>query len=456
MQNTLITREVINKNIKYTGCTDNQDSGKLYDYNDLCREIDRFKNILQYNNAKKGQTIFNFLRGMRAVSLFIASSELGLITCVVDITPNSFNLHFKDKTYIDAKSRSVMPINFAIVDDMSLHKMRSGKVQKRTLYCDLAENVILYDKNFDSSRNNIIDATDDSVVVKTCSSGTTGTPKSISHTHSFICRLARRNSTSFYGNVMSTKIFHHSSSFVTFFLPSIFAERVECVHYEYKKNKFRGGENFLKNIDHIQFPYTSDIKQFLDDTISDTPQLNVYTLAKIDTSWRKYLGVKIKDIISLFGSSETSGPIFTQNLSDQNFEVDRFIDPDSWYDIKISDGKLNLTGDRFERNDDGSYKFLGRDDVATIKGQRISLRTINQQAKDLIGDCHVTLDTKFEKIYLCVWNNQDDLSKQIEKFTSLYSLDIETKIFSESDPPNFMCGIKIDNESIRDYFRYLT
>ena len=53
MQNTLITREVINKNIKYTGCTDNQDSGKLYDYNDLCREIDRFKNILQYNNAKK-------------------------------------------------------------------------------------------------------------------------------------------------------------------------------------------------------------------------------------------------------------------------------------------------------------------------------------------------------------------------------------------------------------------
>ena len=41
-----------------------------------------------------------------------------------------------------------MPINFAIVDDMSLHKMKSGKVQKRTLYCDLAENVILYDKNF--------------------------------------------------------------------------------------------------------------------------------------------------------------------------------------------------------------------------------------------------------------------------------------------------------------------
>ena len=157
------------------------------------------------------------------------------------------------------------------------------------------------------------------------------------------------------------------------------------MYYQYKKKKFRGGENFLENIDHIQFPYTSDIQKFLDNTISNTPQLNVYTLAKIDKSWRKYLGVKIKDIVSLFGSSETSGPIFTQNLSDKNFEVDRFIDPDSWYNIKIIDGKLNLTGDRFERNDDGSYKFLGRDDVATIKGEKISYTTINQQERNLIG-----------------------------------------------------------------------
>ena len=454
MQSTLITREAINKNIKYTGCTDNNDNDIVYDYDDLCREIDRFKNILQHNNAKKGQSIFNFLRGMRSLSLFFASSELGLVTCVVDISPSSYDLHFANKEYIDAKSKSVMPINFVIVDDMSLNKMGRGK--KRTFYCDLAENVILYDEDFDSSPNNTINATDESTIVKTCSSGTTGTPKSISHSHSFIYNVAKRNSKSFYGNVMSTKIFHHSSSFATFFLPSVLADNVEFIHHEYKRDKYRHGENFLKNIDHIQLPYPNDVRKFLEDTTSDTPNLNVYTLSKMKKSYKKYLGKKVKDVISLFGSSETSGPIFTQNLSDDHYEVDRFIDPDGWYDIKIIDGKLNLTGDKFECNDDGSYKFLGRDDVVTIGGQDISLLTINQQANKLIGDCHVTLDTKFQKVYLCVWNDEDDLSKQIEEFTSLYSLDIEVKTFSKDYSVNFYCGIKIDNESIRDHFRWLT
>tara|TARA_B100000212_G_scaffold287989_1_gene228942 strand:+ start:5213 stop:6547 length:1335 start_codon:yes stop_codon:yes gene_type:complete len=444
MPNTLITRDVINKNIKYTGCYGNNDSDKLYDYDDLCREIDRFKNILLHNNAQKGQTVYNFLRGTRSTSLFFAAAELGLITCITDVTKSSRKLFFENDEYIDAKTRSVMPIDFVFEDK------EVGKSEKRKMYCDVADKVIVYDKDFDCSYNNIINATDDTVIAKTCSSGTTGTPKSISHTHSFICKLAKRNSKSFYGNVLSTNIFHHGSSFATFFLPSLLADQVEFIRYDYMK------EYDMKDIDHVQFPYTNYIKRFLRQSTSDTPQLNIYTLAKIDKSWKKYLGVKMKDIISLFGSSETSGPIFTQNLTDDSFEVDRFVDPDGWYDPKVIDGKLNLTGDRFEYNDDGSYKFLGRDDVVTIGGQDISLLTINQQAKELIGDCHVTLDTKFQKVYLCVWNDEDDLSKQIEKFTSLYTLDIETKIFPRNGEFIFLCGIKIDNESIRDHFRWLT
>jgi len=482
----LITREVINKNIKYGGIGDRN---TLYDFEFLSQEIDRFKNLLQHNKAQKGQTVYNSLRGMRSVSLFFAASELGLITCVIDVTKSSFQLHFQNKKYIDAKTKSVMPIDFIFLDEKSLYKMRDGNINKLKYYTDIAEKVIEYDENFDCTYNDTINATEDTVVVKTCSSGTTGTPKAISHTHSFICRVAKRNSHYFYGNVMSTKIFHHGSSFATFFLPSLLADKVERIHYEYKKYNYRGGDNFLKNIDHIQFPYTNDIKKFLKDTTSDTPQLNIYTLAKMDKTWKKYLGSKMKDIISLFGSSETSGPIFVQNLSDENFEVDRFVDPDGWYDVKIVDGKLNLTGDLFERNDDGSYKFLGRDDVVTIQGQEISLKKINQEAKKLIGRCVVTIDTKLDKVYLCVFNNyQDtrwigedrvslyrhlyesepnqwfnqeketdvDLAEQIEKFTSLYPFEIQSKIFPEKDTGKFMCGIKIDHEAIRDRFRWLT
>ena len=453
MQNTLITREVINKNIKYGGIGSNN---TLYDYDYLCKEIDRFKNILQHNNAQTGQSVFNFLKGIKSVALFFASSELGLVTCVIDICPKTHQLYFQKENYLDAKSKSVMPINFVFLDKISIEKLKEEKSNKQKLYSELAEKVIVYDEHFDCSYNDTINAVGDSILIKSCSSGTTGTPKSISHSHSFICKVAKRNSKSFYGSVMCTRIFHHGSSFATFFLPTILSDRVDCIYYSYDKAKYRQQEDYLKIIDHIQFPYPTDIKEFFKKTPSLYPQLNVYTLAKIHTGWKKHLGKKVKDIISLFGSSETSGPIFTQHLSDENFEQDRFIDPDGWYDPKIIDGKLNLTGDRFEYNDDGSYKFLGRDDIVTIQGQQISLQEINYQAKKHIGYCHVTIDTVYDKVYLCIWNDEDDLSDEIEKFRSLYSLVFQTKFFSRIMDNKFLCGIKIDNEAIRDHFRWLT
>ena len=117
---------------------------------------------------------------------------------------------------------------------------------------------------------------------------------------------------------------------------------------------------------------------------------------------------------------------------------------------------MNLTGDRFEYNDDGSFKFLGRDDTVTIQGQEISLKEINDQARNIIGFSQVTIDTREQKIYLCIWCDNEgkythvNLTKNIEKFKSIYNLDISHKIMDFS---RFMCGIKIDNEAIRDYFR---
>jgi len=119
MQSTLITREVINKNIKYGGIGSNN---TLYDYDYLCKEIDRFKNILQHNNAQAGQSVFNFLKGIKSVALFFASSELGLVTCVIDICPKTHQLYFQKENYLDAKSKSVMPINFVFLDKISIEK----------------------------------------------------------------------------------------------------------------------------------------------------------------------------------------------------------------------------------------------------------------------------------------------------------------------------------------------
>ena len=434
---------------------------RIRDYDYLREDIDRFKNMLVDHGAVAGQTVFNFLKDSRIISSFIACCELGLITCVCDIAQSTVDLYWQMK-HIDAKNKSISPINFVLNDERKLRDETKTK-----MYIELAETVIQYDKDYDCSYNNKINATNDSVLMMCCSSGTTGTPKPISHTHSFMYELGKRNSKDFYGGVMYTKLFHHGSSFATFFLPALMAEKVERIYININKlmrtlmmegsiNNNIAEEDFIKNIDHIQFPYTEDIIEWRKQNSTKYPNLNIYTLAKIDKEWKNDLGILYKEMISLFGSSETSGPILIQKLSDEKFESDRFIDPDGWYDPQIVNGKLNLTGDKFEYNDDGSFKFLGRDDTVMIQGQEISLKEINDQASNIIGSSNVVIDTREQKIYLCIWCDNDgkhshvNLTKNIEKFKSIYNLDISHKIM---DYCMFMCGIKIDNEAIRDHFR---
>ena len=86
----------------------------------------------------------------------------------------------------------------------------------------------------------------------------------------------------------------------------------------------------------------------------------------------------------------------------------------------------------------------------------ISLKYINDQARSIIGFSHVTIDTREQKIYLCIWGNERgeythaNLTENIQKFKSKYDLDITHRIVNLS---KFMCGIKVDNEAIRDHFR---
>ena len=433
---------------------------RIRDYDYLREDIDRFKNMLVDHGAVAGQTVFNFLKDSRIISSFIACCELGLITCVCDIAESTVDLYWQMK-HIDAKNKSISPINFVLNDE---RKQRDETKPK--MYIELAETVIQYDKDYDCSYNNKINATNDSVLMMCCSSGTTGTPKPISHTHSFMYELGKRNSKDFYGGVMYTKLFHHGSSFATFFLPVLMADKVERIYININKlmrtlmmegsiNNNIAEEDFIKNIDHIQFPYTEDIIEWRKQTSTKYPNLNIYTLAKIDKEWKNDLGILYKEMISLFGSSETSGPILIQKLSDEKFESDRFIDPDGWYDPQIVNGKLNLTGDKFEYNDDGSFKFLGRDDTVMIQGQEISLKEINDQASNIIGLSNVVIDTREQKIYLCIWSKNGvlthaNLTENIQKFKSKYNLDITHRIMNLS---KFMCGIKVDNEAIRDHFR---
>jgi len=64
-------------------------------------------------------------------------------------------------------------------------------------------------------------------------------------------------------------------------------------------------------------------------------------LSTIKKEWIPYVREnKIKDIVSIFGTSETSGPLFLNYATDENFIQNKFNLVDDYY--KVSFTKNNL------------------------------------------------------------------------------------------------------------------
>jgi hypothetical protein len=67
----------------------------------------------------------------------------------------------------------------------------------------------------------------------------------------------------------------------------------------------------------------------------------IYTLSTIKKEWTTFVKEgKIKNIISFFGTSETSGPIFINQSDDKNFIQNKFTLMDDYYEISFT--KKNL------------------------------------------------------------------------------------------------------------------
>lgn len=428
---------------------------KTYSYNVLEKYINGVKNILTPFLKDLDYTpsaIIGLHPSEEQIAAIFACLELGISIVIVDYDrPDKF----KQYEYMDPKTDLLCPIDFFIVNS----SRQNTNLAKYVFFENRCNYTICLDTfDLDFTSNNLILATDNTIAIKCTSSGTTNTPKKVEHTHKFLKNISYRNS-KFYNDVVALGYnLNHGSSIATYFLPALFSK---------KTTKFLNiggfGLNTLENfpncrVDHFMISYTADIIRFARNKKLDN--LKIYTLGSIPI---KEVKGKFKDVISFFGSNETSGPTLINKLSYDNFAVNKFRKIDDFFELDLQDknlivkipiyNKVHDTNDIFSIEED-YYIFKGRNDLYRINGRIIDKTLLNSVVNlYLKKDFQIVYDIVENKIYIAYWNNKKNHLKIMKKINKKLPYFHKINKISFITVEEFMSGVKIDQELLREYFR---
>lgn len=464
----MITREIINKNIKFHDVILNPDKSvsiETFDFNHLSNEIDRYKNILVSIGAVKGSTVvIGEVISLAQTAMIFACAELGIIITVIDNPWKTQN----NGHFLNTKLKLVLPINYMMTEKED-YTFTNAKTK---FFADIVTKPVIAEKyESDYTHNPAILAEPEALCLKCTSSGTTGEPKLITHNHKFMSELIIRNSKMFYGSAAIIANLNHGSSFATYFLPCLASEKVTDF-YHIPKMTFDSADLPLVfkhlrsksiNIDHVMFPYIKAIDGFLAHD-SEQPECILYTLGYIKKEWFQFIGTKIKDVISIFGTNETSGPLFINQATDPDFDDISYKTLDSFYDIRLNEknellvymphyNKIVETGDIFEFKD-SKYFFMRRNFIPRINDLEVDIDKytawLNERCKaELVIDVYKNL------IYLVFWKEKkQDVLNELDHMMREDSdgLHFINKV-DTLDPNDFYTGIKLDKQLLIDHFR---
>jgi hypothetical protein len=453
----IITRDLINKNIIFI----DPNANHRYDFIELSKEIDFFKNLFQQHGADgncKKSIVIGFRPSKEQTACIFACFELGISVCIIDFDrPDKF----KQYKYTDPKSKRLLPIDFFIIS----HESDSEKFEYFKRICDTTiVTSEIHDRNY--AENKTVFSKPDTILMRCTSSGTTGTPKIVEHTHEFMYNLSLRNSVMFNGNVVISQNLNHGSSFATFYLPSLMSSKVSKI-YKTHVSKFYTWEiydQYINDFNHIMFPYKNQLIEFLNKSHSD---ITLYTLGPIssDLILEKE---KFKDIISIFGCNETSGPVFINKISNTNFMPSVYQKIDDFYKIEIKNSTLHVTMPYYEnltidtkdifRVIENHFVFVGRNDLIKINGVPVEKDLYDMLINSSkIPNSDFIYDVQENEIYLAVWDSRKNVDKTVEKINQqikrISKNSHNIKKYAVLDKSEFMSGVKIDNELLRHYFR---
>lgn len=469
----LITREIINKNIRFHDVLvdlNGEIDVKSYTYNHLSEMIDRYKNLLFANGARPGcSAVVGEQISLSQTAFVFACAELGVNITIID-QPHGKNP--KPNTYVPGSISTKLKLMLPITYLLSVDRDYTVTNDKTRILMDVCKRTILADEfPVNIEPNDKILAKPDSIFLRCTSSGTTDTPKVLEHTHEFMSDLIKRNSKMFYGKMGVIANLNHGSSPATFFLPGLVSENVTDLYHMQANipNKLssalaRLGEQDV-DINHVMFPYSSMIDEFLSYD-GNNSECILYTLSVIKKEWVEHTKTKkIKDVISIFGTNETSGTVMINQATDHDFSENTYKKLDDFYGIHITEknelevgmpiyNKRVPTGDAFVKHGD-KFLHLGRSNLYRINDLELDVNKYTAMLKkECDGD--IIVDTNKNSIYIVLWDKtaNDQIVKDIDRVMREDSADLHfVSKYDYLTQSEFLTGVKVDRQILREYFR---
>jgi acyl-coenzyme A synthetase/AMP-(fatty) acid ligase len=490
----VITREIINKNIifhdiviKSNGTVEQFD----YTYIEIYRAIDLYKKQLLEHGVKPQETVtYAGNNNIWQTAFIFATFELGLQYAITDYFSDAILNRINSIQYTpDIKTKLLLTIHYTISSNSK------GLDIKKTKYaCKIAEINII--QSFDCSNlNEDIDACDtpysideNFIATKSATSGTIGNVKCAKHSHNFLYSLLKRNSKYFSGNfIQSCWNMNHGNSIFCYFIPALSSEKVTNFYNiisqkdENDIEQLYAVKNLLNTISdeeiHILTPYPKITNIFLT-LLENTklPNLIVHVLSYITKEWvnEYYKTGVIGDIVSNFGSNETTGPIFINRASYKNFSENTYKLLDNFFAVEVKNketkvfmpvyNKFIALNDIFEyEKDTQMFLYKGRPKLLRINDLQIDPDVYNHVIEKYF-DSKLIFDKIKSKIYLAIWDHNLDLNEKIiaQRIEDINNIILELSgemhYINKYDVLQFkkyLNGEEYNEEKLLEYFRDL-
>lgn len=476
INNNIISSEQLHPELKIYQRDGDSNNFIMYNRSDVVESVHHWKNILgEKANIQLGDKVGAGIPilDIKYISLLYAISELGGINLILDkVEVGSTQL---------PRCRVLAPFDLYVqgenADQATINL--GDQYSRQKLYSNIWLDYVSNQPHIFS--NQIIPGIDD-LFMMTPSSGSSGTPKVISYTHQWISLLGNYCAKVLdYQNtnrVLHLTNLHHGGSSGVFFFPTL--RYCQDHYFEHGLNASLDKQKEIvkliveKQINKVLFPNSLLLDQILKSMPAIDHDCCFYSLQANYKSWiqeSRRTGIKL---VSIFGASETLGPIFINTIDPQtpdDHDILNYGKPlPGFYSVEIKNhqlqvsditGNINLLNDKFSIDYDGNYHYKSRSDLIRINEVTLEFSDLHNIVLKHFDDMSAALlpDTVTNKIYLLLSSQLESDSATVEKIAAvaadLKNINPVLRIdyIDFVDINSMLTGIKIDRNFATDHFR---